>query len=170
MRRTARSQPRGFTLFELVLVMLVLAVVMAMVAPKLAGTARGRRTGDAATQIAALAYYARSQAVTEGRTYRLNIQPGDGSYWITMQDGPSFVDPANGWGNLNHLPEGVRIAACDFPQHQDGIYAEFRPSGRVDPGYIRIVDDDNQVAEIACESATELYRILGRNEPSSRRQ
>src|SRR5438067_9157424 len=60
MRRTARSQPRGFTLFELVLVMLVLAVIMAMVAPKLAGTARGRRTGDAATQITALAYYARS--------------------------------------------------------------------------------------------------------------
>jgi prepilin-type N-terminal cleavage/methylation domain-containing protein len=168
--RSPAGKPRGFTLFELVLVMMVLAVIMAMVAPKLAGTARGRRTSDAATQITSLAFYARSQAVTEGRTYRLNIDPSQGTYWLTMQEGPNFVDPSNGWGIINHLPDGVRYAACDFPQRQDGLYSEFKPSGRIDPGYIRIVDEDNQVAEIACESATEIYRILRPGEPSSRRQ
>ncbi len=150
--------------------MMVLAVVMAMVAPQLSNTARGRRTGDTATQLVSLAYYARSQAITEGRSYRLNIQPSDGSYWITMQDGPNFVDPANGWGTINRLPDGVRIAACDFPQHQDGVYVEFKPSGRCDPGYIRIIDDNNQAAEIVCESSTELYHILAPGEQTSRRQ
>ena len=169
MTRTTFNPRRAFTLFELVLVMLVLSVVMALVAPKLAGTASGRRTGDSATQIVSLAYYARNMAVTDGRTYRLNLMPNDGAFWITVQDGPNFVDPANGWGSVNHVADGVRIAETDFPQHQDGIYVEFRPSGRVDPGYVRLVDDENRSTEIACESATELYRILAKGEPSARR-
>ena len=170
MPRLTRIKPRGFTLLELVLVMMILAVVMAMVAPKLSGTANGRRTGDSATQITALAYYARSTAITEGRSYRLNIQPAEGTYWLTAQDGATFADPVNGWGNINRLPDGVGIVDTDFQQRPDGMYVEFKPNGRCEPGYIRLMDDRNQSAEIACESSTELYRILAPGEASTRRK
>lgn len=164
------SQPRraGFTLFELVLVMLVLAVVMAMVAPKLSGVATGRRTGDTATQVVSLAYYARNAAVTEGRTYRLNLNPRDGTYWLTCQAGGVFQDPGNGWGLIFQLPEGLRIDS-DFQQRQDGMYVEFRSTGRTEPGYVRVSDEDGRMVEIVCESPTELYRILAPGEATSRR-
>ncbi len=161
-------QPRGFTLLELVLVMLILTVLMAMVAPTLSGAAKGRRTGDAATQLVAIAYYARSMAVTEGRTYRLNLDSTNNVYWLTVQDAGAFVDPVNGWGAPNRLPDGVRMQT-DAPQQQDGTYLVFRSTGRVDPCYIRLTDEQNNISEIACESATELFRILRPDEPSSRR-
>lgn len=164
-----RPRRRAFTLFELVLVMLILAVVMAMVAPKLGGIAKGRKTGDTATQVVALAYYARSEAITEGRTYRLNVEPRNGTYWLTRQDGGVFQDPGNGWGTVFQLPEGLRIES-DFQSRQDGMYVEFKPTGRCEPGYVRLSDEDGRSAEIACESPTELYRILAPGEQTSRRQ
>jgi prepilin-type N-terminal cleavage/methylation domain-containing protein len=86
-----RNHHRAFTLVELVLVMVVIAVVAAMVMPSLSGTARGRRLGDTANQIVALARMARTQSVTEGKMYRLNIDPNGGSGFGRVCDSGQLV-------------------------------------------------------------------------------
>ena len=53
--------------------MAILTIVVAIAAPKLAGFATGRKTNYAAVQIVALAKYARTEAINEGQTYRLNF-------------------------------------------------------------------------------------------------
>ena len=135
--------------------MLVIAVVVAMVAPTFHGTSRGRRTGDTATQIVSLALYARSQAITQGKTYRLNLDPDAGTYELSVRDYDTFEMLGN-WSYS--VPEGVQIS-CDLPAQQDGLYIEFRPTGRTDPATIRVTDDDGIVVEVVCESATELFHI-----------
>ena len=135
--------------------MLVITVVIAMVAPTFHGTSRGRRTGDTANQIVSLALYARSQAITQGKTYRMNLDPDAGTYELSVRDYDTFETLSN-WSFS--APEGVSIT-CDVPSQQDGLYIEFRPSGRTDPATIRVMDDDGMVVEVVCESATELFHV-----------
>ena len=65
-RRTHHGKVRGFTLLELILVMVILSTVLAMAAPSLSGFFGSRQTHDTAAQILALTQLARSQAISEG--------------------------------------------------------------------------------------------------------
>ena len=65
------TQP-GFTLIELLLVLAIIAIVVAIVGPQLRGFTTGRTTSNTATMLLAMTHYARTQAVTQGETYRLN--------------------------------------------------------------------------------------------------
>ena len=146
----------AFTLIELVLVMVVVAIAAALVVPLLSNSARGRRAGDAAAQVVALTQYARSQAVSQGKVYRLVIDPQAGTYGIAMGD-------PGGWQTLDNwsfrLPEGLSIES-DLIAQADGLYLEFKPSGRCDPTTIRIRDRDGSVIQVVCDSATELFRVV----------
>ena len=111
---------RGFTLIELILVMAVLCIVVGLAAPSLTGFGRGRRATDAAAQIVSLARWARSQAITQGVVYRLNLNPAEGSYWLTVQqpDG-TFGELLEEIGGVFTLPEDIRLD-WDGPERPDG--------------------------------------------------
>jgi prepilin-type N-terminal cleavage/methylation domain-containing protein len=112
----------GFTLLELVLVMLLLTIIMATAAPSLSNFARGRKSKDAAQNIVALARYARAQAISEGVTHRLHVNVRDGSYWITRQEGGEFVPMASDFGQHFKLPEGVHMETDIEPR--DGTFVQ----------------------------------------------
>ena len=75
----------GFTLLELILVMVILSTVLAMAAPSLRGFFGSRKTNDTASQILSLTQFARSQAISEGIIYRLNFDTRERTYWLTAQ-------------------------------------------------------------------------------------
>jgi type II secretion system protein H len=163
-----RLRRDGFTLFELVLVLLVVALIAATVVPAMRNFAHGRRLGDAATQIVALANYARTQAIAEGKTYRLNLDMSAGTYALTARTYDAFEDLGNDYGELFQVPEGMRLD-CNFSPQQDGLYVTFHPNGRTDAGdqpagvdslVIKLVDDDGNQKQIVCQSPTELFQIV----------
>src|SRR4051812_29637970 len=82
---------RAFSLLELILVMLILAIIVAMIVPEMSNFGRNRRAGDCAGQIVAVAHWARTRAIADGVPYRLNVDPQQGTYWLTMQQ-PSGAD------------------------------------------------------------------------------
>src|ERR1700744_5175693 len=99
-RRNQHAKPRfsmprgtrlGFTLLELVLVMVIIVIALSIVAPKLTGFSRGRQLHDAADQFLSMTRLARSQAATNGTVYRITIDAQNGSYQLTRQDGQNFV-------------------------------------------------------------------------------
>jgi type II secretion system protein H len=149
----------GFTLMELVLVMLVLSVVAATVVPALRNFAHGRELNDAAAQVVAVSNYARTQAIAEGRVYRLTLDLSAGTYQLTARTYDTFDALQNNMGHAFTVPEKVRMD-CDFPPQQDGLYLEFRPTGRIDTGLIRLEDDAGNVKEIVCDGPTELFHII----------
>ena len=173
-----RSRQRGFTLFELVLVLLVLAVIVGITLPSLRGTASNRGVDGCAGQLLALAQYARSQAVAEGTAYRLNVDPTNRIYYLTKQDGPDFIPLGVEFGREFQVPDGVELQWDDAylaqqmqlaeatgqivpePIASAVPYVEFRPSGRTDPALIRVTDRDNNVTQVVCPSATETFRIV----------
>ncbi len=149
----------AFTLIELILVMVILAFVVAMVAPSLRGFGTGRRIHDTAALIVSLADYARTQAVNEGRAYRLNVEPRTGEFWLTVDADAGFQPPPNDFGRRFTASDGVTLR-CDVKTRTDGQFLVFLPTGRTDPARIELNDTLGKRVVIACPSPTEMVRIL----------
>lgn len=149
----------GFTLIELILVMVILCTVLGMAGPSLRSFFSQRQVEDAAASILALAQFAKSQAVCEGRTYRLNLDPRDSRYWLTVQDQGAFQDLGTEWGRVFLLPPEVTLKVWDL--ELDGLiyYAEFSSLGRTTPGTIQLISPKGDVLSLACRSATESFAI-----------
>jgi prepilin-type N-terminal cleavage/methylation domain-containing protein len=107
----SRKQPSSaFTLIELVLVMVIVAILVGVIAPSLRGFMLGRNTVNTATQIMALAGYARTEAISEGRTYRLNFDQQSGKFWLTDDHGDgTYQAPTSEEGREFQVPTGVKM-------------------------------------------------------------
>lgn len=161
--RSRRIRSRAFTLLELVLVMLVLSVVLAMVAPSLTGFGVGREAEFAGAQVMTLSRWAREQAISEGRVYRLNFNPATNAYWVSAQVGGVFERLADEFGQDFSLPDGVGMQ-WDAPQENGAYCVDFHPSGRAQPVRIAVTARDGQVTYIGNRSATEMLRVLSPEE------
>ena len=148
------------TLIELILVMVIICVVLAMAAPSLGGFFGSRRTADAAAQALALARYARSQAATEGRAYRLNLGLDDGEYWLTREEAGGFARLKTEFGRTFTLPDGTVAAWRKQPGDPLRAYIEFLPDGRTDPAALRLTGRRGETFDIVCRTPAERFRIL----------
>ncbi len=99
----------GFTLLELILVMIILAIAAAMVVPSLRTFAIGRQTDNAITTVLSLSNYARVHSISEGRTFRLNFDPQGTAMWLTAQNGGVYEAPHNDYGQRFEMPDGVKL-------------------------------------------------------------
>jgi len=152
---------RAFTLIELLMVLAIIAIMVALIAPSLRGFAVGRKSDDVARQIVALTRYAQSQSISEGRPFRLNVDPTarQDQFWLTAQTGGQWVAPTNENGEKFSLPEGVKMDT-DITRQPDGQYVTFSPTGRTEAASITLTDALNRTVVVACASATELFRIV----------
>jgi type II secretory pathway pseudopilin PulG len=104
------SKTSAFTLLELILVMAILTLVMAEIAPSLRGFGVSRSSSDTANLIVTLANYARTQSAAEGRVYRLNFDQNAGQMWLTVSDDGVFDSPtASDWGKKFDVAPGLKM-------------------------------------------------------------
>ena len=160
MRRVQNQyRSRGFTLIELIVVMIIITLVVGAIAPKFAAFTAGRKASDGARQLVALARYARTEAISEGRAYRLNVDTTKRAYWITMDKDGEYVAPPNDFGDVFAMPDGVALAT-DFPsQTNGGVYITLLPTGRGQPGSVTFTDQNGISTTVICPSATEMFHI-----------
>lgn len=119
LRCPERTTRRAFTLIELLVVMAILIIMAAVVAPSFTRQYHMAKLNSAARDVVALMQYARSQAVVEGTTYRLNIDQQTQRVWITYYDTsqdqqdddeePQFVADESVLGSARTLPDEVEI-------------------------------------------------------------
>lgn len=151
----------AFTLLELVLVMVLICIALAMAAPNLAGFMHGSRQRDVAMQVTALAHWARTQAVSEGRVYRLSVEDGGKTYFVTCQDGNQFVRPIDNPDMAQQFttPDDVTITL----QRDDATnteYVDFFPDGRCDTGTFHVTLSNRDESLVTCATPTEQYRVV----------
>jgi len=171
MRR--RLQKSGFTLIELILVMMIIALIATMVAPRLRGFSIGRRSNDAAREIVGMAHYARTQAITEGRLYRLNFDVKAEKFWLTAEDDTgAFVAPSGDIGEQVTLPDGVQMDAQITPQTNVQLDTPNNVQQQVVPGTPSVTQPGLQpvplVANVRDQSQVYVeFQPSGRTDPAT---
>src|SRR5215475_2100789 len=77
-----RTRYSGFTLLELVLVMLIACTALAIAAPKMSGWSNAGKLRNLADQFITLTRYARTNAISEATIYRIQIDTQGGKFWL----------------------------------------------------------------------------------------
>lgn len=158
-RHIIRSQ--GFTLLELILVMVIISTVLAMASPSLRGFFSSRKINDAAGNIISLMRYARTQAISEGQTYRLNFDSDKGAYWLTSNAEGSFDDLNNEFGREFLLPDDTTVEIeKENDENKTETNISFYPQGMLESGTITLTDRAGDTIEITSLSPAEAYRIV----------
>jgi prepilin-type N-terminal cleavage/methylation domain-containing protein len=185
--RTARLDG-GFTLIELVLVLLLLTIIVGTAIPSVKGFLGWSRSRDTIAQIVAMSQYARSKAATEAKTYKLGA---DGTTcWLEVQEGEAFNRVENDeLAAPIEVPEGAVVefvpstktnntagitssstyaaqqsssAASAALTARDGIL--FYPDGRTSPGAIRYTSPAGVPSILASPSPSESFRVMSAQE------
>ncbi len=99
-RVRARS---GFTLIEIMAVVLILLMIAAIVIPRVSLIASQAALDDA-KRLAATLDYAREKAISVGRAHRVVLDLDHAQYWIEAQPPPAPTPPILAWAELDELP------------------------------------------------------------------
>jgi type II secretion system protein H len=92
LRSSAVRSEAGFTLIELIVVMLLLAIAALFVAPSMSSFIRGRSLNFEARRMLSLTHYAQSRAVSEGLPVLLWFNPANSTYGVELQGGYAAGD------------------------------------------------------------------------------
>lgn len=150
----------GFTLFELIMVLVLLAVLLGVAAPSLREFAKAQADSDAATGVLAMTRMARDLAATNGTVSRLNFDFQTNTYWVTIQQGGTFVEPGTGESGHYGLAKGM-TGRLEFPADQEQRpYVQFMPDGRAEQAMISLTSRGGDVHRVYCPSATDVFRII----------
>jgi Tfp pilus assembly protein FimT len=133
------KQPRrATTLFELIVVLAILAVVAALAVPSLQMMQGAYRLNGAIDSVKGGWAEARANAIAEGRSYRFAVQADGGGFRVAPDqdeywsgNGAAPADDPNGQGKIleKSLPKGVRFSvqgegssggSASEAQHKDG--------------------------------------------------
>ncbi len=100
--RRARARS-GFTLIEIMAVVLILLMIAAIVIPRVSLIASQAALDDA-KQLAATLDFAREKAIALGRAHRVVLDLDHAQYWIEAQPPPATTPPILAWAELEELP------------------------------------------------------------------
>ena len=159
--RGGKISHAGFTLLELILVMVIISTLLAVASPSLRGFFASRKIHDAASNILSLMKLARSQAISEGRIYRLNLDPGNSSYWLTAVEKGVYNNLNDEMGRVFLLPDDTSLKfEKEINDNSHEQYIDFYPEGRVQPGAVILTDRRGDIIEIMSSSPLERYHIV----------
>ncbi|MEM1027829.1 MAG: hypothetical protein AAGJ38_07075, partial [Planctomycetota bacterium] len=157
------------TLIEIMVVVAIIAVLSAMIAPSLMGSFQQATLRSETQRLYDTARYVQRMAVVRQRTIRLVLNPEDpehdgrSSYHLelatTSLDEPETYSRVNS-GSVKPvvLPESVKLVdikldAGEFESYGDEIALRFFPDGSADGAVIQI-GDDQRVRSIIVEPTT----------------
>ena len=109
----ARVFRRAFSLVELVMVIVIIAMLASIAAPRFANATERYRVQLAAARLQADLLYARERAMATGKGLSVVVDPDAGTYTIGGAADPDHLLPQF-TVNLAAEPYGVRITSADF--------------------------------------------------------
>jgi prepilin-type N-terminal cleavage/methylation domain-containing protein len=160
---------RGFTLLELSIVLLILAIAAGFVIPRLRNTNSTALT-SAAARLATTARYLYEEAALRRRPMRLNLDLDKHAYWVTVlkdnPDDPSeveFVVDDSPLSRPTALPGSVAFADVILPAlgmvREGLVFAQFFPEGYADPLVVHLTNSRHEFATLAIEPLTGRTRV-----------
>lgn len=151
-----RHSCRGFTLLELLVVLLIMSLSVALVVPSIGKGLEGLRVHAAARKLAAVLRRARSLALAHNAIYQVVISPRERVYQVVRAEGWWAVTGDGSWqeGKGSSLLEGVEMIAAEPP-----VFAFF-PGGGSSGGTILLAGEGGKSLRVQVDPVTGLVRIL----------
>ncbi len=157
----------GFTLVELLVVMVIVAISFFALQPAFSGAVQGAQERAALRQLSGLFSAARAQAVARGRLVRVASDLGEGAFWAEIQSDPSgdrsAFEPLSILGrSAIALPDHLAvvelsIGGVDAALPRADIY--FYPDGTADGAAIVLADEAGREIELTVTPATGQVRV-----------
>lgn len=147
------ARGNGFTLIELIIVVTMLGILTAVVVPIYSGSMASMRIRNTQSDVVALLQYIQERAVTDGREYRLYIDPRENTFWVMYlagRDGDEKVFEAETreYGRERDFPEGLVVEQMSGKAKKDrkrnAYYVACFPNGACDLATIRLADAANR--------------------------
>lgn len=132
---------KGFTLIELITVILIIVLICALALPNSGKILSNIKVKSTVRQISALFNYARGQAVIRGTDYKVNCNTKAKSCWITKKENDNYVRLKGREGKTLYIPEEI-----SFQTEIDSV--TFYPKGNSSGGEILVEDFQIVVDEI----------------------
>lgn len=160
--RSTGAAQRGFTLLELILVMIVIFTLATVVAPRFSDFFPNFQVKKNAEHLFAWARKARSDAALTGTRQRLLMDSSKKKYWIEYEARPikepgKFKLLSGAWGE-GYLPDEVvfeTIEGAETDPSNGGVrYIEFRPDGTSTEATVVLSNDNNDRQTLRVEAAT----------------
>jgi len=152
----------GFTLIELAVVLVIIAVLFFAFLPGITGILREADERTALRQLVGLLNYARTEAVGSGRLVRVVCDPRGGAFWAEAQSDPrgdrTKFEPLYvlGRGRVS-LPASLTIAGFAVSGQESNDQTSqlyFYPDGRTDGLTLTLVGDPDRQTIIEMSPVT----------------
>lgn len=147
-------------MLELIVVLLVLGIAAAAVAPTLRRFSRSWQTNDAASDLLAMTRLAQTTAATTGQPCRLNVDVSTGSYWITQRVRGVFVRPATEAGRVFSMPDDITLSWDAAGTAAARGYVEFTPDGGHEEASFRVDGPAGDALRVVADSPSETFRMI----------
>ena len=161
-------RPRAFTLVELTVVLLTMALFAAMVLPAVSHAARGTGLSTTRDKLRDLLEFARASAVSRKRPVTVNVAPQRRRVWVTLQTTAlPWIDkeqPPTRVLAAMEIPEKLRIEveylADDPPAAStDWHRVRFASDGRAPDVRLALVDPSQRRLAVRVTSASGRVRV-----------
>ena len=191
-KRPFFSEPRGFTMVETAIVILIISIVIAMTAPRLIKSSGSLPLKTAAKKLGAALRYSRSQAINTGSTYNTIFNTEENKVIVLKVPAPPAPDPTETIDETEEfrkvpdisspqskkigvkeyaLPDGIlfeQIIISDIDSHEEdegGIYQiSFSPDGCSRGGEIILSDKKERMYQITVNSITGVVTVAEKEE------
>jgi prepilin-type N-terminal cleavage/methylation domain-containing protein len=160
LERKYKIPTKGFTLLELILVMIILCTVLAMASPSLRGFFSSRQINNVAEQIMAITRYAKINSVSSCAYYRVFFDPAEGRYWVSALKEGEYVRLENNFGRSFVIPSDIKIKFENVARQGGLYYVEYSPEGYCKECNLRLEDDKGNIIDLSCYSPSEEFVLV----------
>lgn len=170
--RSSVNKDEGFSLLELIVVLILVSLMAGLVVPRLAGSLTRMNLRSASQKICSSLRYARSQATSEKMTYTAIFDfEKNGCFIQVKKDDPENVEDVSlddttlteeNEVKSYFLPEGVKIEKGirgDEKTESETFQIEFFPAGNSSGGDVILVDEKENRYRIHIDFLTGIVKL-----------
>jgi len=151
------SEPNGFTLLELAVVLLLLTVVLGLVLPEASSLLTDSDLRTSSRRVAGAVAEARNEALLGGRIWELAIDLEAGNFWIApvgdAEEGGKPAEAGKPGPRKRTLAGQVRFLDVRKGQEESRntgrVGIRFHPKGLAEPAVIHLGDRGNRVQTLS---------------------
>jgi len=160
----------GFTLLELIVVILLMTILLGFAIPAFEGGALTGSRDNVARELLSAVQKLKTAALRRQSLHQLHLDLDQGRLWVTREDTTDKEDTPGQTSEWT-LPDATRIAQVRFPGDREirsGIVAiNFYPEGYSDRAIVRLAGEGKPYTDLVIEAFLPMASIASEDDPSA---